>query len=143
MSAAPPPPPRPPPECSHQASTASSGSECSPPDLSHKECPNIYQIECQKVCYNRCQIECQNLCQKECQIECQNRYAIYTSRWHVRNYVCQKSVSRWGSLEESIFLPQLIWIAFLVDEVLMHKSRMAHSSPKLQTLQADHCVVHL
>ena len=24
---------------------------------------------------------------KECQIECQNKYAIYTSKWYVRNYV--------------------------------------------------------
>ena len=52
-----------------------------------KECQNI----CQKVCQNRCQIECQkewqNICQKECQAECQNKYAIYTSKWHVRNYV--------------------------------------------------------
>ena len=48
-----------------------------------------------------------------------------------------------GITRRKYFLPQLIWIAFLVDEVLMHKSRMAHSSPKLQTLQTDHCVVHL
>ena len=30
-------------------STASPGSECSPPDLNHKESPKIYHIECQKM----------------------------------------------------------------------------------------------
>lgn len=45
-------------------------------------------------------MECRSLCQKECQIECQIKYAIYTSRWYIRNYV-EKSVSGWGSLEES------------------------------------------
>ena len=76
-----------------------------------KECQNRCQIECQtecqnicqKVSQNRCQTgcqnECQKICQKECQIECQNKYAIYTSRWHVRNYI--RIVLRWGSLEES------------------------------------------
>ena len=33
-----------------RTSTASSGAECSPPDLNHKEVPKIYQIECQKIC---------------------------------------------------------------------------------------------
>ena len=59
--------------------------------------PERRQDLCQKVCQNsRCQveclIECQSICQKECQIGCQNIYAIYTSRWYVRNYarmVCQ------------------------------------------------------
>jgi hypothetical protein len=44
------------------------------------------QIECQK----ECQSICQKVCQHRCQIERQNNYAnyaIYTSRWYVRNYV--------------------------------------------------------
>ena len=53
-----------------------------------KEGQNRCQIECQKECQRECQIECQSICQKECQIviECQNKYAIYISRWYVRNY---------------------------------------------------------
>ena len=77
--------------------TASSGSECSPPDLhrklrikvfhigpqpraldqsvlSHdeKESLKIYQIECQKGCQKICQKDRQNRCRIECQIECQS-----------------------------------------------------------------------
>jgi len=33
-----------------RTSTASSGSECSPPGLNHKESPKIYQIESEKEC---------------------------------------------------------------------------------------------
>ena len=40
-----------------RTSTASSGSECSPPDLNHKESPKIYQIECQKECQKISQID--------------------------------------------------------------------------------------
>ena len=67
--------------------------ERSPPDLNHKESPKIYQIECQKECQNICQKVCKNRCQIECQTECQSikympdKYAIYISRWYVRNYV--------------------------------------------------------
>ena len=51
-----------------------------------KECQNI----CQKLCQNRrCQWKCQSMCRKECQREWQNRCLchIYTSKWHIRNYV--------------------------------------------------------
>ena len=45
--------------------------------------------------------------QKECQLECQKTsYAIYTSRWYVRNYVRIHSVSGWvftTKIYESIF----------------------------------------
>ena len=37
---------------SSRSQRSPSGSECSPPDLNHKEPPNIYQIECQKKCQN-------------------------------------------------------------------------------------------
>ena len=112
-----------------RTSPASSGSECSPPDLNHKESPKIYQIECQKECQKICQkvrqnrckielrIECQSICQKECQIECQNQYAIiYTSRWYVRRCqkLCQDNVSRWGSLEEVILGFCVIWIFYVL-----------------------------
>ena len=100
-----------------RTSTASARSQCSPPDLNHKESPKIYQIECQKECQKICQIhrpenvrenvrtyarmnawkqiecerECQSICQKESQILSDRMlaqiYAIYTSRWYVRNYV--------------------------------------------------------
>ena len=93
-----------------RTSTASARSQCSPPDLNHKESARIYQIECQKVwqiecqkicqkvrqnrCQIECQIECQNICQTEFQIECQNKYAIYTSRWYVRSYVMVRITRR-------------------------------------------------
>ena len=60
MAAVPPPPPRPPPPpppgqaldrsvpCWNR--TASSGSECSLPDLNYKESAKIYQKACQKIC---------------------------------------------------------------------------------------------
>ena len=68
---------------------------CLDPNKRQRECPIDCQTECQrdclKVCQNKrqteCQIEFQRICQKECQIECQNRYAVYTSRCYVRNYV--------------------------------------------------------
>ena len=71
-----------------RTSIASSGSECSPPDLNHKKNPKIYQIECQKTCQkicqkirqNRCQIECQ----RECQSMCQKEWLPDISRWYVR-----------------------------------------------------------
>ena len=97
-------------KCSPPDLTTSSGSECSPLDLNHKESPKMYQIERQKVCQNRCQIEClnqkecQNICQKECQIECQNKYAIFIHFQMVCQKLCQNSVSRWGSLEECFLL---------------------------------------
>ena len=79
------------------------------PERCQLECQNRCEIECQKKrhnichkvfkeCQNKCQIECQKECQRICQKVCQHRcqierqnnyanYAIYTSRWYVRNYV--------------------------------------------------------
>ena len=62
-------------------------SEFCPPDLNHKESPKIYQIERQKELQNIYQIKC------ECQIACQK--------------ICHKSVTWWGSLEESNFFRRL------------------------------------
>jgi hypothetical protein len=50
------------------------------------------QIDCQKKCQNYicqkvCQIGCQSICHKECLCVCKNKYAIYTAKWYVRNYV--------------------------------------------------------
>ena len=75
------------------------------PDLSgHCRTSARRQNECLKRCQNRChiecQIECQSICQEECQIEGQKKYAIYTSRWYVRNYV-RLVFQGGGSLEES------------------------------------------
>ena len=86
-----------------RTSTASSGSECSPPDLNHKESLKIYQIACQKRMSDRmpdsipermrehmaekmpdrirmpeksqyrCYKGCQIGCQNRCQVECQKR----------------------------------------------------------------------
>ena len=84
-------------------STASSWSQCSPPDLNYKESPKIYQVECKKECQKICQIECQKECQNICQKvwgmmseympdRMPDRMSGYmpermTSRWYVRNYV--------------------------------------------------------
>ena len=43
-------------KCSLRTSTASTRSECCPPDINHKESPKIYQIDCQKECQKICQI---------------------------------------------------------------------------------------
>ena len=63
-------------------STASSGSECSLPDLNHRESPKIYQIESQK--------ECQKNMPDRMPEKCQN--------------ICQNNGSGWGSLEERNFI---------------------------------------
>ena len=46
-----------------------------------------------------------SICQKECQIECQNKYAIYTSRWYVRNHV--RIVFQDGDHSKKGFFPTL------------------------------------
>ena len=52
-----------------------------------ERCRNRFRIECQKECQSMCQKVCQNRWQIECQMECQIKYAIYTSRSHIRNRV--------------------------------------------------------
>ena len=74
--------------------TTSSGSECSPPDLKHKESPKICQKECQKIC----QIHVpERMSDRMSEFVCIYyiyiyKYAIDTSMWYVRNYDHSKEV---------------------------------------------------
>ena len=87
----------------HRTSTASSGWQCSPPDLAPDgSVPRRTSTACQKIC----QKECQKIRQKECETECQKvctRVNVRRgARNHVRRYV-RRNVSE--RMSEDIDMP--------------------------------------
>ena len=76
-----------------RTSTASSGRQCSPPDLSERTNVKryLYRKECQKEYQKICQKECQKRSQKECQKKNFRKYA----RTNVRRYA-RRNVSRYA-----------------------------------------------